>query len=158
MEYGLSKQNLGNSLMPIYRKQLKKLVGITYPRVISNKTLYEKTKITPISQHAAKLRWSLLGHILRSNKNLPARKAMEIYLKNIETKYPGFRRRLRIILSTVLSKDLKRAETIASRENLKIALKLSSIDDLTELRKIAEDRKQWKLLVGTINLNYFFQQ
>ena len=30
------------------------------------------------------------------------------------------------------------------------------MDDLTELRKIAEDRKQWKLLVETINLNYSF--
>ena len=61
-------------------------MGITYPRVISNKTLYEKTKSIPISQHAAKLRWSLLGHILKSDENLPARKAMEIYFKNIETK------------------------------------------------------------------------
>ena len=133
-------------------------MGITYLRVISNKTLYEKTKSTLISQHAAKLRWSLLGHILRSDESLPARKAMGIYFKNIETKYPGFRRRPRITLPTVLSKDLKRTETIASRENLKIPLKLSTIDDLTELRKIAEDRKQWKLLVETINLNYSFQQ
>ena len=69
---------------------------------------------------------------------------MEIYFKNIEKKYPGFRGRPRITLPTVLSKDLKRAETIASRENLKIALKLSTVDDVTELRKIAEDRKQWK--------------
>ena len=83
---------------------------------------------------------------------------MEIYFKNIETKYPGFKGRPRITLPTVLSEDLKRAETIASRENLKIPLKLSTINDLTELRKIAEDRKQWKLLVETTNLNYFFQQ
>ena len=80
---------------------------------------------------------------------------MEIYFKNIETKYHGFRGRPRITLSTVLLEDLKRTETNASRENLK---KLSTIDDLTELRKIAEDRKQWKLLVETINLNYSSQQ
>ena len=85
-------------------------MSITYPRVISNKTLYEKTKSIPISQHAAKRRWSL-----RSDENLPARKAMEIYFKNIETKYPGFKGRPRITLPTVLSEDLKRAETIASR-------------------------------------------
>ena len=83
---------------------------------------------------------------------------MKMYFKNIETKYPGFRGRSRITLPTVSSEDLKRTETIASRENLKIPLKLSSIDDLTELRKIADDRKQWKLLVETFNLNYFFQQ
>ena len=72
---------------------------------------------------------------------------MEIYFKNVETKYPGFRGRPRITLPTVLSEELKRTETTASRENLKIPLKLFTIDDLTELPKIAEDRKQWKLLV-----------
>ena len=69
-----------------------------------------------------------------------------------------FRGKPRITLPTILSEDLKRAETIASRENLKIPLKLSTIDDLTEHRKISENRKQWKLLVETINLNYPFQQ
>ena len=80
---------------------------------------------------------------------------MEIYFKNNETIYPGFWGRPHITVPTVLSDDLKRAETIASRENLKIPLGLSTIDDLNELRKIAEDRK---LLVETINLNYSFQQ
>ena len=124
-----------------HRKILKKLMGITYPRVISNKTLHEKTKSTPISQHSAKIRWSLLGHILKSDENLPARKAIEIYFKNIETTYPGFRGRPRITLPTVLPEDLKRAETIASRENHKIPLKLSTMDDLTELRKIKKRQK-----------------
>ena len=59
---------------------------------------------------------------------------------------------------TITNCLIRRAETIASSENLNIALKLSTIDDLTELRKIAEARKQWKLLVETINLNYSFQQ
>ena len=31
----------------------------------------------------------VLGHILKSDENLPAMKAIEIYFKNIETKYPG---------------------------------------------------------------------
>ena len=82
---------------------------------------------------------------------------MEIYFKNIETKYPGFRGRPRITLP-FLSEDPERTETMASHENLKIPLKISTIDDLTELRKIAENRKQWKLLVETNNLNYSFQQ
>ena len=47
---------------------------------------------------------------------------------------------------------------MALRKNLKIPLKLSTIDDLTDFRKIAEDRKQWKRLVETINLNYSSQQ
>ena len=106
-----------------HRKRLRKL---TVTR------LYEKTKSTPISQHATKLRWSLLGYILRSDKNLPGKKAIEIYFKNIEKKYPGFKGRPRITLPTVFSKNPKRVEAIASRKNLK----LSTIDDLTELRKI----------------------
>ena len=139
-----------------HRKQLRKLMGILTLK-LSVTRLYEKTKSTPISQHAAKIRWSLVGHILRSDKNLPAKNALEIYCKNTETKYPGFRGWPRITLPTVLLKDLKRTETIASRENLKIPLKLSTIDHSTELGKIAENGKQWKLLVETIFLNYSFQ-
>ena len=49
-----------------------------------------------------------------------ALKAMGLYFKNIEKKYPGFKKRPRITLPTVLSEDLKRVETTAIRENLKI--------------------------------------
>ena len=68
------------------------------------------------------------------------KKTMEIYFKNVETKYFGFKERNRIILTTVSSEDLKRVETSVIRENLKTPPKLSTMDDLTKVRKKAEDR------------------
>ena len=81
---GVFKTKFWQHIDAHHGKKLRNLMGITHPKVIS-KTLHEKIKSTPTSQHAAKMRWSLLGHILKSDENLPARKAMKVYFKNTLT-------------------------------------------------------------------------
>ena len=88
---------------------------------------------------------------------------MEIYFKNIETKYPSFRGRPRITLPTVLSEDLKRAETNASRKSIKNTRErparnfINQLTDDTNLDKedlevAMNDRQYWKNKVIEVRL------
>ena len=53
-----------------HRKHLRKLLGVFYPKTISNKQLYKETQSLPLQVDITKFRLSLVGHILRSFKNL----------------------------------------------------------------------------------------
>ena len=68
-----------NKLDAFHRKQLRKVLNIYYPTKISNKTLYKKCN-EPLSTHILESRWRLFGHILRRNEDIPANKAMQLYL------------------------------------------------------------------------------
>lgn len=68
----------------------RKLIGIQWPQNITNKKLYEITKIVPLSITITERRWKLLGYILglpttmehcfekRSNKKFNGRKRTTI--------------------------------------------------------------------------------
>ena len=53
-----------------HRKQLKRVLNIKYPTIISNEKLYEISKEKPISQTMRAARWKLLGHILRRDQDI----------------------------------------------------------------------------------------
>jgi hypothetical protein len=59
-----------------HRRHLRRMLGVFYPDHISNIDTYRKTKTRPVSIQIAKLRWKMLGHILRQNVNTPANRAM----------------------------------------------------------------------------------
>ena len=122
-----------------HRKQLKRVMNIKYPTIISNRKLYEITKEKPISETMKSARWNLLGHILRRDKEIPASKAMEAYFQNLGQK--GYRGRRRMTLPTVLNKDL---------EHLHTDMGLSTADDLERLRDLAQDRGKWSDLVRRV--------
>ena len=63
------------------RKLLKKVLGIYWPKVISNNKLYKKTKQKPWSQVIKRRAMSWLGHLLRLNQLTPARLALNEYCK-----------------------------------------------------------------------------
>ena len=62
-----------------HRKHLRIICNIFYPNIISNINLYGKTNEIPISLDIIKRRWSLFGHILRQNINIPANQVMIQY-------------------------------------------------------------------------------
>ena len=62
-----------------HRKQLKILLRIFYPEIITNKDLYERAKERPLRIDIAKHRWGLFGHILRQSENTSAWIVMENY-------------------------------------------------------------------------------
>ena len=54
-----------------HRKQLKKVLTITFPVKITNKSLYKKCQEKPFSLQILKARWNLFGHILRRDSDIP---------------------------------------------------------------------------------------
>ena len=60
------------SLDIVQRKHLKRILNIYWPSTISNKALYARTKATPLSERVEKARWTMLGHVLRSDNSTPA--------------------------------------------------------------------------------------
>ena len=62
-----------------HRRQLKRILGISWPNTIRTRTLYKKTKSKPLSIEITEARWQYLGHVLQMDANAPARRAMAWY-------------------------------------------------------------------------------
>lgn len=109
-----------------HRKQLRKVLRIKWPQTISNKKLYNMCGIEePISVRVGRLRWSLFGHILRLDDEVPAKKAMKLYFEQGK----GDRGRPITTLPVVLWAEAK-----------KVTGKQPTLASLNEL---AKDRKGW---------------
>ncbi|GFR73715.1 hypothetical protein ElyMa_003875300 [Elysia marginata] len=118
-----------------HRKQLKWVVGIRYPVKITNKALYKQCNERPLSLYVLENRWRLFGHILRRDREIPANKAMEGFFVPQGDKY---RVRPITILPVVLNNDLSRLESSTYC--------LKTFKDIENLKKIAEQRDQWRIL------------
>ena len=148
--WGLTKKD-EQQLDTFHRKQLKRVMGIRYPTIISNKSLYEKTKEKRLSTTIREARWQLFGHILRRDRKIPANEAMKYYFKRGLNR--GFRGTRRSTLPTTLSKDLAYLENTVkclSDHNYTRSHKLNTDEDLEELREVAADRRKWKALTSRI--------
>ena len=122
------------------RKQLRKLLGIFYPRTISNARLYKVTQSQPLQVDITSSRLTLLGHILRSDINTPANQVMLQYFSNPrnQKKHSG---RQPTTLPELIHRDLQLA-----------LYNLRTQDDFLQLRQKAQDRAQWRQLVNQIIL------
>ena len=107
---------------------------MTYPIVISNKDLYSRCNVTPLSERVTKSRWRMLGHILRSDSNSPAQLALSFAVESMNNMRGRVGRHQSNILKTILC-DLSKRD-----------IPLNDLDDLTELRYLALDRISWRHL------------
>ena len=137
-----------HKLDTFHRKQLRRILGIRYPTVITNKQLYKKTGERPISETMRTARWRLLGHILRREQDIPANKAMQFYF-NDEIQGEKFKGARRTTLPTVLESDLQKI-TDKSDHNYCKRLTLKTADDLKALTEVAQNRAAWKSLTGRV--------
>ena len=136
------------SLNAFHRKQLRRVLGIHYPTRITNKSLYNKTNERPISDTMREARWSLFGHTLRRDPNIPANTAMKFYF---EQEARGYRGRPRTTLPLVLNKDLEIYQNyMCSRHQQTHILQLKCSQDLSKLSIIAQDRREWRQMVNDI--------
>ena len=122
-----------------HRKQLRKILNIKYPTVISNKALYKKTSEIPLSLTILETRWRVFGHILRQPLNTPGNKAMLAYFETFEKKRKG---RPKTSIVSTLRKDLKKA--------FNAELKLNNKNNLEQLRNVANNRNECKGLTAMI--------
>ena len=58
------------------RKHLRQILKMTYPIIITNKALYERCNVKPLTERVAYARWKMLGHVLRSDCMSPAQRAL----------------------------------------------------------------------------------
>ena len=122
-----------------HRQQLRTVIGIKYPLIIKNTSLYKRTESRPVSQIIRDARWRLFGHVLRLEEAAPARRAMGAYF--LGGNGPSFRGRPRTTLPRTLNNDLKK---------LKNNTALETGDDLNMLQQLAQDRRQWRELVKAV--------
>ena len=115
-----------------HRRHLRRILNVYWPRgKIRNDELYKKCLNTvKLSERVKKMRWTMLGHILRSNENTPAFVSLKFALSNDLTGRRG--RHQSNLLSTVL-KDL-------SERNFY----LKTLSDLEALRALALNRMNWR--------------
>ena len=124
----------GEKLDTFHRQQLRRLLNIRFPTIISNKALYNKTNKRPISIEILEQRWRLFGHILRRDSEIPANIAMNAYFVKCGNPFRG---RPPTTLPTVLHQNL---------QTLEPPLTLKRSEDLKEIKILAQDRQLWKKL------------
>ena len=131
--WALTKTQM-EKLNAFHRQQLRKILNIKYPKIISNKTLYTKTNERPISLDVLDNRWRLFGHVLRRDSEIPANKSMTAYFVKCGNSYKG---RPPTTLPIVLHQDLQTLEN---------PLTLKTTEDLEKIKELAQDRERWKNL------------
>ena len=127
-------QNVLNKIDVCQRKHLRRIIKMTYPHIISNKDLYARCQVTPLSERVTKSRWKMLGHILRSDCNSPPQLALSFAVDSMINMRGRVGRHQSNILKTIFCDLNKRS------------INLRNLDDLTELRHIASNRNLWRNL------------
>ena len=136
-----------------HRRQLRILMGHHYSTsspMVSVKAIYEQTNAVPLSISIAKMRWTLLGHMLRQSADTPHFKAMKIYFKKTfngvkRRQYSGARNTSTM---TMIDKEFRMAEG-AMKAEVNID-KIQCRDELDRLKDFAADRRMWRRLVDNI--------
>ena len=135
-------KTLEDKIDSFQRKQLRRTLGIIWPRKIDNKTLYERTKQKPWSVRIFKRRMSWFGHLLRLPKDTPARRALRKFVA--PTKRPQGRPKT-TWLSCVLS-DLRKFSDIDLG-------KKSDLECVDILEHLCSDRKGWNKTINRMMLS-----
>ena len=127
---------VSNRLNAFHTKQLRSLIGMTWPQNLLNASLYKykHCNARPISALMKESCWRLSGHILRLPADTPAFKAMQHCFCKTIRKGPIWRGRPRITLPMALSANLS-----TSNQG-----RLQSPEDLQWLVELASDRLRWK--------------
>ncbi|GFS21075.1 endonuclease-reverse transcriptase [Elysia marginata] len=122
-----------------HRKLLKRVFGIRYPVKTTIKALYKQCNERPLSLYVLENRWRLFGHIPRRDREIPANKAMEELFVPQGDKYRG---RPITTLSVILNNDLSRLQSST--------FCLKTFKNIESLKKITEQRDQWRILCTRI--------
>ena len=127
-----------NEIDAFQRKQIRILMGRQWPNIISNENLYRITEIEPWSITIKRRRLNWLGHLLRMNKDTPARIALTEYFR-YATRKVG---RPPSTWIKVIEKDLQAV----------LDIQINSEKQMNWLAVMAEDRKEWREFVDSIML------
>jgi len=107
---------------------------------IRNTELYECSNTGPLRSKIVVARWSLFGHILRLDREAPARLAMDYY-GELEDEEKGPNGRPITTLPVLLFNEYRKYKAAKKERGWRV--KKNSLELLDELRKLAEDRGKW---------------
>ena len=125
---------LANIIDSFHRRLLRITVNIRYPKLISNKKVYNLTKQTPWTKIIKKRRLCLFGHILRLHHQTPAQKALRRSLEPIK-------RRRGTPNKTWIDLIIEDLKPTLQHNNIK---PIWTHETYNELMKIASDRAEWE--------------
>ena len=129
---------LERSIDSFHWRLLRKVIHMTWPRMITNDELYKRTKVTPWSLTICKRRLSWFGHLLRLSSETPAKRSLKAFVKTWKRSVGRPKTTwLRLILN-----DISRYSNIN--------LSGDKEKDLESLENICEDRKDWLKTVDCI--------
>lgn len=128
-------KTINDSIDAFHRRQLRYAIGIKYPKIVSNNKLYEITKCEKWSSTIERRRLSWLGHLMRLDPDVPARRALEEALKPTKKK----KGRPPTTWISVIQKDLK---------NKNIDIDLSKPNATQNLETLCQNRTLWKARCG----------
>ena len=126
-------RTLNNRIDAYHRRMLRYAIGITYPKIVNNDTIYEITKCRKWSIIITQRRLSWFGHLMRLPDTTPARIAFEEALK------PSRRKRGRPLTTwtTIIQADLV---------SLGIDINLKATDAIPKLETLCSNRNIYKSL------------
>lgn len=134
-----------------HRKHLRIILGIFYPNHINNLTLYNKTKVYPVSLHIIIRRWKYLHKLFTSNLQSRVKTLLTCYFLPHNMHYPNFSQQrpstnYHSIIHTI-NHDLQQ---YAAHLNLQ----LTDLHKLRQLSDMAHDSSKWKSFTTTMITNY----
>ena len=133
-------KNLENKVDTFQRKLLRKAIHISWPRLISNEQLYERTNVPTWSSTILKRKMSWFGHLMRLSPETPARVALENFVKPV--KRPIGRPK-----TTWLDITMKELKNMTN-----IPLTKDNAANLKHLETLCSDRKLWRKVVDSMML------
>ena len=122
-------EKLEKAVNVFQRLFLRRVVGICYPKKISNKELYKITKQTPWSELCRKRRLTLFGHTLRLPEGAPSKEALFECIKPVKRPVGGQKQ----TLIKLIRKDLNSVNRT-----------------LEEAIQTAQNKRQYKALVESV--------
>ena len=131
-------QRLENTIDSFQRRLLRKVINVRWPRIISNKDLYERTKMKAWSVIIDKRRLTWFGHVLRLPQETPAHQALR---KFIEPAKRPIGRPKSTWFSSVIN-DIK--------EYTEIQIGPNNLENLDKIEVVCSDRKVWRKTVDSI--------
>ena len=132
-------KKLENAVNTFQRRHLRKILGIHWPKKITNTELYTKTKTEEWSITIQRRRLNWLGHLMRLHPETPARLALAEYLRKV--KRP--KGRPQRTWMELIKYDLKTIVILDYNKPNK------TIEQLTQM---AHDRNYWRNIVRRVVL------
>ena len=123
-----------------HRRLLRRVLNVKWPRVMTNVEVYNKTNTVCWSKNILRRRLTWLGHLLRLDRETPARKALKEACRDVK-KVVGRHKRTWIELV---------------RKDLDPEGRLSGVNDdqyFEQLSEVCADRVRWRKLVNYMMLN-----